>query len=101
MARPPLQLNRSGNEGTPSRLSVAEHTCEIRWTGERTRAEALKAAIAADDPDSFTISLSDNEDGCTMTVIVVSDSLSSLKATVDDLLACFSAADSGLDVIDN
>ena len=101
MAHQPPQPHRSGNEGIPSRVGVAEHTCEIRWTGKRSRAEALRAAIAANDPDSFTISLSDDEDGCTMTVIVISNSLSSLKATVDDLLACFSAADSGLDVIDN
>gem|GEM_PF-466346 len=80
---------------------MAEHTCEVRWTGERSRAEALSASISADDPDAFTISLSDGEDGCTMTVIVVSDSLGRLKATVDDILACFSAADAGLDVIDN
>lgn len=68
---------------------------EVRWTGTRARAEALRDAILADDPDSFEVEV--EESG--LILRVRADRLQTLQATVDDLLACLSAAETALDSV--
>ena len=75
-------------------------TCEARWVGDRNRAQALLSAIEADDPGMFTAEIIDLDDGqVELVVIVTADSIPTLQATMDDLLACLAAAEASLDVI--
>ncbi len=73
---------------------------EIVWTGDRGRAEALMAAIIPDDPSDFEASLSDGDRGVELRIIVRSGSLRRTRSTVDDILSCLAAVESGLDAID-
>ncbi|HIC76104.1 MAG: hypothetical protein CXX73_00220 [Methanobacteriota archaeon] len=58
------------------------------------------AAISPDDPDTFDASIVANPDGTAdLRIIVNGESLASVRATVDDLLACLGAAESSLDVL--
>jgi hypothetical protein len=72
---------------------------EIVWTGSRARAEALLAAVTPDDPDDFEASLSQGEGGVELRITVPSGSLRRTRSTVDDILACLAAAESGLDAV--
>lgn len=73
---------------------------EIVWTGSRERAEALLAAVIPDDPDDFEASLSQGEGGVELRITVPSGSLRRMRSTVDDILACLAAAESGLDAVE-
>tara|TARA_B100000586_G_scaffold266232_1_gene239058 strand:- start:377 stop:616 length:240 start_codon:yes stop_codon:yes gene_type:complete len=73
---------------------------EIVWTGDRGRAEALMAAIIPDDSGEFEASLSEGEGGVELRIIVRSESLRRTRSTVDDILACLAAVESGLDAVD-
>ncbi|MBM47140.1 MAG: KEOPS complex subunit Pcc1 [Candidatus Thalassarchaeaceae archaeon] len=79
-------------------MGVAE--AEIIWTGDRARAEALMASIIPDDPSEFEASLSEGEEGVELRIVVRSGSLSRTRLTVDDILACLAAVESGLDAVD-
>jgi hypothetical protein len=75
-------------------------TCEARWVGTRERAQALLSAIEVDDPEMFTAEITDGQEGeAVLTITVTADSISSLQSTMDDLLACLSAAEVSLDAI--
>jgi|TARA_B100000519_G_C13845657_1_gene251754 hypothetical protein len=75
-------------------------SCEARWIGEENRAQALLSAIEADDPEMFIAELNQLDDGRVELVVKVeSDNISSLQATMDDLLACLAVAEASLDVI--
>ncbi len=75
-------------------------TASILWTGSKERGEALLAAISPDDPDDFTVELLDFSDSVKLRIEVTTDGLSRSRASVDDILACLSAAESGLDSLD-
>ena len=73
---------------------------KARWTGPRERGLALLTAITADDSDYFEAQLTDLENGDVELVIQVDgENLASLRATMDDLLACLSAVEVSLDAI--
>jgi hypothetical protein len=75
-------------------------TCEARWTGSPKRAQALLSAIAADDPEMFTAEIQKLEGGRVELILTVTaESIPSLQAVMDDLLACLSAAETSLDAI--
>ena len=75
-------------------------TCEARWIGSRERAQALLSAIEADDPGMFTAEIIDGGNCDVVLIIsVTADSIASLQSTMDDLLACLSAAEVSLDAI--
>jgi len=59
------------------------------------------AGISADDPESFDAKIIDVGNGTELRITVVGTSLKTVRMTMDDLLACLSAADSGLDAIDD
>ena len=71
----------------------------ILWRGSRKRGEALLAAITPDDPDDFEAELFGEGEDVEMRIVVDSDGLAQSRLTVDDILACLSAAESGLDSI--
>ena len=79
---------------------MAMATCEARWIGDRERAYALLSAIEADDPGMFTADIANLVDNrVVLTISVTADSIASLQSTMDDLLACLSAAEVSLDAI--
>ncbi len=75
-------------------------TASILWTGSKERGEALLAAISPDDPDDFTAELLDFNDHVELRIGVTADGLGQSRSSVDDILACLSAAESGLDSLD-
>ena len=75
-------------------------TASILWTGSKERGQALMAAISPDDPDDFTVELIDFGDYVELRIEVTTDSLGRSRSSVDDILACLSAAESGLDSLD-
>ena len=72
-------------------------TASILWTGSKERGEALLAALSPDDPDDFTAELLDFNDHVELRIGVTADGLGQSRSAVDDILACLSAAESGLD----
>ena len=79
---------------------MAKVTASILWTGSKERGEALLAAISPDDPDDFTVELFDFNDYVELRIGVTTDGLVRSRSSVDDILACLSAAESGLDSLD-
>ena len=75
-------------------------TASILWTGSKERGEALLAAISPDDPDDFTVELLDFSYYVELRIEVTTDGLGRSRSSVDDILACLSAAESGLDSLD-
>ena len=75
-------------------------TASILWTGSKERGEALLAAISPDDPDDFTVELLDFSDYVELRIGVITEGLGQSRSSVDDILACLSAAESGLDSLD-
>ena len=75
-------------------------TCEARWEGPRTRGEALKSAISADDPEDFEIELNEiDENNVELIIRVSAENLRTMQVTMDDLLACLAAAETSLDAV--
>ena len=74
---------------------MESHEAILSWTGNPDELEVLKASIEIDDPDSFDITILQDE----MEIRVHSTSLRSLRSTVDDILACLAAAESALNQV--
>ncbi|MBT4050247.1 MAG: hypothetical protein HOD67_01865 [Euryarchaeota archaeon] len=92
---------RSKDMHSGARRSMPSVSTTFVWSGSRSRAEALLAGISADDPESFDAKIIDVGNGTELRITVVGTSLKTVRMTMDDLLACLSAADSGLDAIDD
>ena len=74
-----------------------EFSARLEIAGEADHLEALLGAITPDDPDSFSGSIEAKESGGALLVIEVhAPNMRTLRATVDDLLACLAAAEAGL-----
>jgi hypothetical protein len=69
----------------------------IIWRGELDRGRALLAAISPDDPDDFHVELVEDGEFYQLRIALSSKGLSQSRTTVDDILACLAAAESGLD----
>ena len=76
---------------------MAEIKASIVWKGELDRGEALLAAISPDDPEDFSVELRKDGNQAHLTIVVSSEGLGRSRASVDDILACLAAAESGLD----
>ena len=76
---------------------MAEVEASIVWKGELDRGEALLAAISPDDPEDFSVELRKDGDQAHLRIVVLSEGLGRSRASVDDILACLAAAESGLD----
>ena len=80
---------------------AAEVRASIIWRGELDRGRALLAAISPDDPDDFHVELVEDGELSQMRIALSSKGLSQSRTTVDDILACWAAAESGLDSMDD
>ena len=76
---------------------MGEVEASIIWKGELVRGEALLAAISPDDPEDFSVELQKDGDQARLRIVVSSEGLGRSRASVDDILACLAAAESGLD----
>jgi len=77
-------------------------TGRARWIGPNERGQALLNAITADDSEYFDarlVTLTENQ--VELMIEVEAENLASLRATMDDLLACLSAVETSLDAIQN
>ncbi|MDG1541385.1 MAG: KEOPS complex subunit Pcc1 [Candidatus Thalassarchaeaceae archaeon] len=68
----------------------------VTWSGSKEDAQALVQAISPDDSESFVIELETMGDSATLTIKVSEESVRTLRTTIDDILACLSAAESAL-----
>ncbi len=75
------------------------YSVEVVWRGQPDHADALEKAISPDDADDFSIHMTVRDEEAELCVRVSSGSLASLKATIDDILACLSAAEGTLDAV--
>ena len=76
---------------------MGEVEASIIWKGELSRGEALLAAISPDDPGDFSVELRKDGDQARLRIVVSSEGLGRSRTSVDDILACLAAAESGLD----
>ena len=76
---------------------MGEVKASIIWKGEFARGEALLAAISPDDPEDFIVELMEDGDRAQLRIVVSSEGLGRSRGSVDDILACLAAAESGLD----
>jgi hypothetical protein len=84
------------SEGGESPMS-GEFSAKLELAGETDHLAALLGAITPDDPDSFSGSIEANASGGALLVIEVhAPNMRTLRATLDDLLACLAAAEAGL-----
>ena len=72
----------------------------VIWKGPKKRGEALLAAICPDDPEDFIVDLSDDGEDSRLRIAISSEDLGQSRMTVDDILACLAAAESGLDSLE-
>ena len=69
---------------------------EVIWEGHEADAEALLQAISPDDGATFTAEIQRGDDVALLQIMVEADSLRTLRATINDILACLSAAESAI-----
>tara|TARA_B100000902_G_scaffold331943_1_gene329651 strand:- start:71 stop:310 length:240 start_codon:yes stop_codon:yes gene_type:complete len=79
---------------------MGEVKASITWKGELGRGKALLAAISPDDPEDFSVELSNEGDLSELRIVISSDGLGQSRTSVDDILACLAAAESGLDSLE-
>ena len=79
---------------------MGEVKASITWKGELERGKALLAAISPDDPEDFSVELSNEGDLSELRIVISSDGLGQSRTSVDDILACLAAAESGLDSLE-
>jgi len=68
----------------------------ITWEGSEEDAQTLVQSISPDDSTAFDFEIITIGDVAILTITVTDDSLRTLRATVDDILACLSAAESSI-----
>jgi len=78
-----------------------ESTIEIRWSGDSEKIKRAIQSIEPDDPDAFTVDFVDNEFSIEAVITVKASSLSTAKATADDILACLGAAIVAGDILES
>ena len=79
---------------------MAAVTASIIWRGPLERGEALLAAICPDDPEDFSVELKQDGDLVQLRISISSEELRQSRVSVDDILACLAAAESGLDSLE-
>ena len=72
----------------------------VEWIGRRDMAEALLKSIQPDDPESFKSEIFDIGDNVRLSIVVSSAELGQMRATMDDILACLSAVEGSLGVLE-
>ncbi len=79
---------------------VGDVVAEFVWTGSRERAELLLASIEPDDKEFFEGEVLEIQDGAELRIRVRSGTLSKVRSTMDDILACLSAVEASLVALD-
>ena len=69
---------------------------EVVWRGTENDAEALLGAISPDDTTTFIAEIKKGGDDALLKIVVEAESLRSMRATINDILACLSAAESAI-----
>lgn len=72
----------------------------VEWIGRREMAEALLKSIQPDDPESFKSEIIEIGDNVRLSIVVSSAELGQMRATMDDILACLSAVEGSLGVLE-
>jgi len=80
-------------------MSMERVSTTLVLNGSRSHIEALLAGISADDPDTFSAEIKENNEGWELKIKVEGESLGRVRSTVDDLLACLGAIESTLNAI--
>ena len=78
---------------------VGDVEAELVWVGPRERAELLLASIMPDDPGFFQGEIVDVDGASELRIVVSTDNLSSVRSTMDDILACLSAVEASLSAL--
>lgn len=81
-------------------MSMASVSTTLTINGSKSHVDALLVGISADDPDTFEAKIIENEDGFQLRILVVGENLSTVRNTVDDLLACLGAIESTLNSLE-
>ena len=81
-------------------MSMASVSTTLTINGSKSHVDALLAGISADDPDTFEAKIIENEDVFQLRILVVGENLSTVRNTVDDLLACLGAIESTLNSLE-
>tara|TARA_B100001142_G_C13701880_1_gene410154 strand:- start:79 stop:462 length:384 start_codon:yes stop_codon:yes gene_type:complete len=78
---------------------MTAHEAVLVLRGESIeRLLTLKASISVDDPDAFSIKM--DHEAVEMRITVQSDSMRTLRNTMDDILACIAAVEATLEQIE-
>lgn len=78
---------------------MTAHEAVLVLRGESIeRLLTLKASISVDDPDDFSIKM--DHEAVEMRITVQSDSMRTLRNTMDDILACIAAVEATLEQIE-
>ena len=77
-------------------MSMASVSTTLTIDGSKSHVDALFAGISADDPDTFEAKIVENTNGFQLRILVVGENLTTVRNTVDDLLACLGAIESTL-----
>ena len=75
---------------------IMRWSIEVVWRGADDDAGALLEAISPDDATTFAAEIVEDGNESVLQIEVESDSLSSMRATINDILACLSAAESAI-----
>lgn len=77
-----------------------ENQTQIIWEGSKEMAISLMASIGPDDPESFEMEIIENGENTKLVISVNSDSLSTARSTVDDILSCLSVVEASFEKIE-
>ena len=81
-------------------MSMASVSTTLTINGSKSHVDALFAGISADDPDTFEAKIIENENDFQLRILVVGENLTTVRNTVDDLLACLGAIESTLNSLE-
>ena len=81
-------------------MSMESVSTTLTINGSKSHIDALFAGISADDPDTFEAKIIENEGGFQLRILVVGENLTTVRNTVDDLLACLGAIESTLNSLE-
>ena len=78
-----------------------ESTIEIRWSGDSEKIKRAIQSIEPDDPDAFNVDFVQHESSIEAIIKIRASSLSTAKATADDILACLGVATVANEVLED
>ena len=81
-------------------MSMESVSTTLTINGSKSHVDALFAGISADDPDTFEAKIIENEGGFQLRILVVGENLTTVRNTIDDLLACLGAIESTLNSLE-